>query len=111
MERLAGAITFQQLRVRGRGLLVPFLERQRARFFRRAHGIGKSGGFRVEENIYEMVRSGMDAKKLDVHHVRQPRERMPLRVLPVQFSEGPSDPLTGQSFFDHRVFEDVSGSS
>ena len=56
-----------------------------------------------------MVRAGVEAEEFAVHHVREPRQRMPIAGVAVgeDGREGPFDARPGQPFLHDGIFRDV----
>ena len=59
----------------------------------------------VEREVGQMVRAGLEAEELDVRHVRDPREGVPVAFL--SRPEGPGDVVRGEAGRDVPVFSHV----
>jgi hypothetical protein len=64
------------------------------------------GGVRgVERGVHEVVGAGVEPEELDVEHVGEPRERVPVEG--VEGRPGPEEPLPREALEDHRVLRHV----
>ena len=55
----------------------------------------------VEQDTGQMMAGGIQAKDFAIHHVRKPRQRMPVAGVPG--GERPFDARAGEPLLDHRI--------
>ena len=63
----------------------------------------------MEGQVYEMVGAAVQAEKLAIEHVRNPRDWMPISFSSVQISKGPGESFWGQTPLDNSIGGDVIG--
>ena len=59
----------------------------------------------MEEHVYRVMRPGIQAEHLHIHHMRHPGEWMPIAL--ETRGERPSHVIEGQTATNVRVFDDV----
>ena len=61
----------------------------------------------MQHHLDHQVSSGVGPEELDVQHVRQPGQRMPIGFILLRKTEGPTESFDSEPIKNTRVFRDI----